>query len=561
MEPQLEAILAAHPHEKAAILPILHEVQGVYGYLPENVMLQVARHTRVPESRVYGVATFYEEFYTAPHEDAPTLVCEGPVCQHRGAAAVMAAIEAQAGSQAYRRAPCLGMCEHAPTALHNDLPTGSLTPANVPNLLAGKQPEPTALAYGEPRLILQRVGKVDPANLADYEAHGGYSALRKALAVSPEEVITAVTNSGIVGRGGAMFPVGMKWRFTREAPGTVKHVVANADESEPGTFKDRVLLEDDPFAVIESATLAGYAIGAQKGWIFIRGEYPRGYGRLHHAIQEARKAGYLGQNILSKDGFHFDIEIRRGAGAYICGEETALFAAIEGERGYPRIKPPFPTTHGLFRQPTAINNVETLAAVMTAFDMGVAEWRKLGTEKSPGTKLFCLSGDVAKPGVYELPFGVTIRELIAMAGGVVNGRSVQAVLMGGAAGKFIDPDKLDMPLTNEDSRAWNVPLGSGVVMVLADTADLRRGLYDIAHFFAHESCGQCFPCRMGTNQQADILRRIAQTGEVRAGDKQILLDVGQMMTRISLCGLGMTAGTAVMSAIELWPELVERDAE
>jgi NADH-quinone oxidoreductase subunit F len=382
--------------------------------------------------------------------------------------------------------------------------------------------------------------------------------LRKAMAVSPKEVITAVTESGIVGRGGAMFPVGRKWRFTREARGAVKHIVVNADESEPGTFKDRVLLEDDPFAVIESAALAGYAIGAEKGWIFIRGEYPRGYGRLLHAIKEARQAGYLGRNILGKDGFHFDIEIRRGAGAYICGEETALFAAIEGERGYPRIKPPFPTTHGLFRQPTAINNVETLVAVMVAFDMGVAKWREMGTEKSPGTKLFCVSGDVAHPGVYELPFGVTIRELIEMAGGPTNGQAVQAVLMGGAAGKFIGPDKLEMPLTNEASRTWDVPLGSGVVMVLADTTDLRHILYDIAHFFAHESCGQCFPCRMGTHQQVDILHRIALTGAVRAGDKQILLDVGQMMKRTSLCGLGHTAGTAVMSAIELWPELVSQ---
>ncbi|MFQ5578708.1 MAG: NADH-ubiquinone oxidoreductase-F iron-sulfur binding region domain-containing protein, partial [Anaerolineae bacterium] len=472
---------------------------------------------------------------------------------------LMAALDEKGAN--YAPAPCLGLCEHAPAALIGNKPAGNLVPEDVDNALAGSYPEPNAMVYGGPLLTLARVGQIDPSSLADYEAHGGYRALRKAVKTAPEAVIDAVEAAGIVGRGGAMFPTGRKWRFTRGAAGAVKHLVVNADESEPGTFKDRALLEEDPFTVIESAALAGYAIGAENGWIFIRGEYPRGYARLQEAIRQARFAGYLGQNILGRAGFNFDIELRRGAGAYICGEETALFAAIEGQRGYPRLKPPFPTTHGLFRQPTAINNVETLAAAMVAFDMGADEWRKPGTEQSPGTKLFCLSGDVAQPGVYELPFGVTIRELIELAGGVPDGKAIQAVLMGGAAGKFIDPDLLDMPLTYEDTRANAIPLGSGVVMVFDETADLRQTLYHLAHFFDHESCGQCFPCRMGTRQQADILRRIADDGDVRPTDKQLLLDMGQMMTRTSLCGLGQTAGTAVMSAIELWPELVERDAE
>jgi NADH-quinone oxidoreductase subunit F len=401
------------------------------------------------------------------------------------------------------------------------------------------------------------VGKVDPASLSDYEAHGGYQALRKAVAATPEAVIDAVEASGILGRGGAMFPTGRKWRFTRGASGSVKHVVVNADESEPGTFKDRALLEEDPFAIIEAATLAGYAVGAENGWIFVRGEYPKAYAHLNEAVRQARAAGYLGHNILDRAGFNFDIEVRLGAGAYICGEETALFEAIEGKRGFPRIKPPFPTTHGLFQQPTVINNVETLVAAMAAFNMGADEWRKLGTEQSSGTKLFCLSGDVAKPGVYEMPFGITIRELIAEAGGVPDGKAIQAVLMGGAAGVFIGPDRLDTPLTYEDARANNIPLGSGVIMVFDETADLRHTLYELAHFFAHESCGKCFPCQLGTQRQMEILDRVAHDGGPKPADKQILLDVGFTMTQTSLCGLGQTAASAVMSAIKLWPELVE----
>jgi NADH-quinone oxidoreductase subunit F len=381
--------------------------------------------------------------------------------------------------------------------------------------------------------------------------------LRKAIALEPEEVIEAVEASGIVGRGGAMFPTGRKWRFTRAAAGNSKHIVVNADESEPGTFKDRCLMEEDPFAVVEAATLAAYAVGAENGWIFVRGEYPRSYNRLKAAVEQARAAGYLGKNILDKRGFHFDIEIRKGAGAYICGEETALFEAIEGKRGFPRIKPPFPTTHGLFMQPTAVNNVETLIAALVAFNIGADEWKKYGTEQSPGTKLFCLSGHVAKPGIYEVPFGLSIRELIELAGGVPAGKAIQGVMMGGAAGAFIGPDQLDIPLTYEAARANNIPLGSGVVMVFDETADLRQALYQLARFFAHESCGKCFPCQLGTRRQMEILDRITHNGGARPTDKETLLDIGFTMTETSLCGLGQTAAATVLSAIKLWPELVE----
>jgi NADH-quinone oxidoreductase subunit F len=396
--------------------------------------------------------------------------------------------------------------------------------------------------------MLSRLGIADPGSLADYQAHSGYAGLRAALTNSPEDVIALAENSGIVGRGGAMFPLGRKWRFTRGAAGMHKHIVVNADESEPGTFKDRVLLEDDPFSIIEAATIAGYAVGAEQGWVFVRGEYPRAFARLEEAVRQARAAGYLGRNILGMGGFHFDIELRLGAGAYICGEETALFEAIEGKRGFPRIKPPFPVTNGLFDQPTAISNVETLAAFLAVLNIGLDTWKSVGATGSPGTKLFCLSGRVARPGVYEIPFGASIRELIEMAGGVPGGKSIQAVLMGGAAGRFIGADLLDTPLTYEATRAKNIPLGSGVVQVFDETADLRQTLYELARFFAHESCGKCFPCSLGTQRQKEILH---PNGKLTEADRIALRDIGFAMTQTSLCGLGQTAAGAVLSAMEM----------
>ncbi len=554
---------------RTMLLPALHEAQRLYGWLPRDVQSMISRALRVPEADVHGVIEFYTMYYNAPTAKKVIRVCEDSACRMHDGKAVMAAIENKLGlkhgetsadeSVTYEHVPCLGMCEHGPCALIGEKPAGRLTVDDVDAFLAEEHPEPMADPYGGPRHILKRVGVVDPESLADYEANGGYVGLRKAVALDPMELIEQIEDSGIVGRGGAMFPSGRKWRFTRGAPGTPsqKHIVVNADESEPGTFKDRGLLEEDPFAVIESTTMAGYAVGAENGWIFIRGEYPRAYNRIMNAVEKAREAGYLGKDVLGVEGFNFDIEVRLGAGAYICGEETALFEAIEGKRGFPRIKPPFPTTHGLFMQPTAVNNVETLVAALVAFDMGIDNWKAMGTEKSPGTKLFCLSGNLENRGVYEVPFGATVREMIDMAGGVPGGKAIKGILMGGAAGVFIGPDKLDMPLTYEASRENNVPLGSGVIMVFDEDQDIRSAMYELSRFFAHESCGKCFPCQLGSQRQMEVLDGIANNGGPKAGDKALLLDMGHTMTHTSLCGLGQTAASAVVSAIEIWPELVE----
>jgi NADH-quinone oxidoreductase subunit F len=409
---------------------------------------------------------------------------------------------------------------------------------------------PKAVVHAGP--LLRRVGNWSHGGtLAEYHASGGYEALRKAVSMGAEAVIKEVTDSKLMGRGGAAFPTGRKWAAVAGQPVKHRYLICNADESEPGTFKDRVLLEDDPFSIVEAMTIAGFATGCERGYVYIRGEYPHGTSQMQRAIEEARNAGLLGENILGKH-FSFEIEIRKGAGAYICGEETAIFNSIEGYRGEPRNKPPFPVQAGLFGKPTVVNNVETLANIPVIINMGGDAFAKIGAGgMSTGTKLFCLSGNVQKPGVYEVPFGKTLREMIELAGGVTTGRKIQAVLLGGAAGVFVRPDELDMPLTFEGVRAAKATLGSGVIMVFDDTVDMKDIVLRIASFFRDESCGQCVPCRVGTVRQEEALHRIVK--KAARGSLQdevgLLHDVGMQMNDASICGLGQTAYAAVESAI------------
>jgi NADH-quinone oxidoreductase subunit F len=473
------------------------------------------------------------------------------LCQHLK---VMPGDATQDGAYTVERAPCLGLCEYAPAVLVGDTAYAHADRVEPAALLAGQAERTASIVGGDIRILTANCGRGRLASLAEYEAAGGFAALRKVVgSLTPEAVIAEVKAAGLVGRGGAAFPTGIKWEGAARAAGSPKYVVCNADESEPGTFKDRVLMEDDPYSAIEGMILAAYAIGAEYGYFYVRGEYPHAATTVREALAQARAAGYLGSNILGAD-FNFDIELRRGAGAYICGEETALFESIEGERGFPRVKPPFPTTHGLFMRPTVINNVETLANVPYILREGAAGYRAIGTERSPGPKLFCVSGDVARPGLYEVPFGVTIRHLLNDLAGGVTGGEMRTVLFGGAAGAFATPDQLDVRMSFEDLRAAGLPLGSGVVMVFNDQRDLRDVLLRLAHFFADESCGKCYPCQIGTQRQYEILQRAA-AGRPQAGDIERLSDVGWTMTDASLCGLGQTAATAVLSAIRLWPGL------
>ena len=525
------------------LLPVLHSLQHEIGWISPGGLNCAAERLGVPPAEAYGVATFYELLRTTDpgHRDDVVHVCVDPSCALAGNNDLRASLEAS-GAKVHA-SPCLGQCERAPALFIQGVGRPDRVPADDEGDFRLPQAGDTGLR------VLRRVGEVDPTSLDSYRQHGGYRALAQAVEMGPEAVIDAVSESGLSGRGGAAFPTGIKWRAVAQEPGPDKHVVANCDESEPGTFKDRIVCERDPFALIESMTIAGLATGSPHGWIYIRGEYPRATARLEGAIAQARAAGLLGDDVAGS-GQRFDIEVRRGAGAYICGEETALFNSIEGFRGEPRNKPPFPTTHGLFSQPTAINNPETLINVLDIVTDGPEAYRSVGTERSPGTRLFCLSGRVAVPGLYEVPFGTTLGELLALAGGPVG--ALAAVLLGGAAGVFVGPDALDMPLTLEDAREAGATLGSGVVTVFDDTVDMQAVLLRIAEFFRDESCGQCVPCRVGTQRQHEVLVELQSSGQPLALQRAELIDdMALAMVDASICGLGHTAASAVRSALAL----------
>jgi NADH-quinone oxidoreductase subunit F len=536
---------------RPGLLPALHAAQKIYGWLPESVAAEVARSLRVPLADVHGVIEFYSLFYTKPTSKHVIRVCTDVACALKDADGILGRLCSRHGlepgqttpdlSLTIEPSPCLGLCDLAPAVCRMD--DGRWTVGSGESgARRDAASRPQSLVYGPLRLLTANCGNGSTTTLEQY---GEYAALKKARAMKPEDIVNEIKASGLVGRGGAAFPTGIKWEGAFRAEGETKYVVCNADESEPGTFKDRALLIDDPHKTIEGMCIAAHAIGATNGYIYIRGEYSYIVPVLENALHEAREAGYLD---------NFDIEIRVGAGAYICGEETALFESIEGKRGFPRIKPPFPTTHGVFGKPTIINNVETLCNVPLIIEKGAVEYRKLGTEKSPGPKLFCVSGDVVKPGLYEVAFGATLREVLDMAGGVMNGKNLKAVLFGGAAGAFATSEHLDVKMTFEDLRAAGLPLGSGVVMVFDETRDMRQALKRLGHFFAHESCGKCYPCQMGTQRQMEILDRLAE-GKFLIGDFERLQDVGWTMTDASLCSLGQTAASAVLSAMKLWPDL------
>ena len=550
---------------RTALLPALHAVQEALGWIPPEAAKAVAEALSIPLADVYGVISFYSLFYEHPTGRNIVRVCKGPVCQAHGSETLLEALKThlgvdegeptEDGAWMVEAVPCLGLCDAAPAVMVGPEAFGPVRDVqDAEAVLKRRLPAVKTRVDGPTRRLTAHVLEGLTLELEDYRQVGGYRALEKALtAMTPAQVREAVKASGLWGRGGAAFPTGLKWEFAAQAEDQPKYVVCNADESEPGTFKDRVLMEGNPHLVIEGLILAGYAVGARKGYIYVRGEYARAAQILNLALQAARRAGLLGENILGTD-FSFDIELRRGAGAYICGEETALFESIEGKRGQPRLKPPYPTTYGLFGKPTAINNVETLANVPFIVSEGPEAYREHGTEKSPGTKLFSVSGDVARPGVYEAPFGITLRELIqAWAGGVVGGEPA-AVLLGGAAGAFVTGADLDWPLTLEDGRERGVPLGTGTVMVFNHRRDLRQLLLNLAWFFAEESCGKCFPCQLGTQRQWEILGRLVE-GRGRPADLALLHDIGHTMADASICGLGQTASMALFSALRLWPDL------
>jgi NADH-quinone oxidoreductase subunit F len=582
--------------QRHLLLPALHAAQETTGYISPGGLNYICQRLDVPPAEAYGVASFYALFALDPRPPVVAHVCDDIACRCRGALELCADLERELGpanspaldgAVTWTTSPCLGRCEAAPVVLvqrargdephpptrhpEGTRPTRggvrdtTLVHATAQSVITALQsaPEPLPEPYldGDPSVpqslepdnnlrLLRRVGRVDPTSIDAYRASGGYEALRQAFRIGQAGVIREIQESRLLGRGGAAFPAGRKLEDVARAPVRPHYLICNADESEPGTFKDRALMEGDPFALIEAMTIAGYAAGCERGFLYIRGEYPIATARIANAIEDARLRGFLGQNIMD-EGFDFEIELRVGAGAYICGEETALFNSIEGYRGEPRNKPPFPTQAGLFGVPTLVNNVETLVNFPDIILEGGAAYATIGTEGSTGPKLFCLSGAVERPGIYEAPFGITLRELLEMAGGVPGGRPIQAILLGGAAGTFVTADEIDVPLTFEGTRAIGGSLGSGVIMVFDDTADMPDVLLRIAAFFRDESCGQCVPCRVGTVRQQEALRRLVSGKPLASvdGELQLIDDVGLVMRDASICGLGQTAANAIQSAI------------
>ncbi|HEY3276048.1 MAG TPA: NADH-quinone oxidoreductase subunit NuoF [Syntrophorhabdaceae bacterium] len=447
----------------------------------------------------------------------------------------------------------------------------NVTPSDVPelveqHLLKGRQvarlvlahapkrtvirKEVTGLLREQPRIVLKNCGFINPESIEEAIAAGTYEAAAKALtSMKPDEVVAEVKHAGLAGRGGAAFPTGLKWEFASKVENPEKYVVCNADEGEPGTFKDRLILEGDPHKLVESMIIAGYAVGATKGFVYIRGEYTLSIERLEKAIADARKLGILGNNIFDSN-FSFDIAVMKGAGAYVCGEETALIESLEGKRGHPRNKPPYPITSGLWGKPTVVNNVETLSNIPEIISGGAENFKKYGTEKCSGTKVYTILGHVVTPGLIEVEMGTTLRDIIFdYGGGIRGGKRFKGALVGGAAGAFLGPDMLDVKMDFVNLREYSAALGSGAILVMDEDTDIVDMLKSVLHFFKHESCGHCVPCRLGTARLVELIDRVASS----VGDKTDvdgLLRISEVMKDTSFCPLGQSLYLPVSSALK-----------
>jgi NADH-quinone oxidoreductase subunit F len=550
LDPEIAALAAQHARDPEALLPILQTLQARHGGLTIPNIRAVARALQLPAMRVYGVATFYALLALPPQAGLPLRLCDGPVCWLQGAGAVRDALTAAQGAEPILRTSCLGLCDRAPAALAGTEPRGPLAPAGA--ALRGEKMPTASPVYaaprpGEVRVLLARAGQIDPDSLDSARAQGAYQALQRARAGSPEAVIAEVDAAGLLGRGGAGFPAGRKWRMVAQAPARPHYVVCNADESEPLIFKDRVLMDSDPHQLLEGMALAGYAVGADTGIIYIRGEYEAQAARLERAMAQVEAAG-----LLRGDGVAFHFQLHRGAGAYICGEETALLESLEGGRGPPPLRPPYPPSAGYRGRPTLVSNVETFAAVPAIIAHGAAWYRALSPAASPGTKLYTLLGHLRRPGLVEAAFGLTLRQLIEdFGGGMRPGSRFHCALTGGAAGTIVPSALRDVPL-DYTSAARGVALGAGGVLVCDESVSPVALLRELLHFFAVESCGKCTPCRVGTQEAWAILDRLV-AGQGRPGDVTALQRLAQILESASFCGLGQSAAIPIQTALAAFP--------
>ena len=541
-----EEIVARYETKQAALLPILHLAQEQNGYISPEVEETVASYLGLPIVKVREVTSFYTLYEKKPCGEIPIRVCRNLSCTLLGAKEILEYVKKKLGIDVGESTSdgrfrldsveCLCACEMAPMVQVGETYYGPVTKEAVDRLLDPSPRGPTeGRWYQTPHQILSKRFDLKESNrISVAEGSGGYQAARKAFKRKPEEIVEEVKISNLRGLGGAGFPCGVKWGFLPKDRKKPVYLVVNADEGEPGTFKDRYIMERDPHLLIEGILIAAYAIGSHKAYVYIRGEYIRSAQILQQAIDEARELGYLGKNIFGS-GFDLDVVIHLGAGAYICGEETALLESIEGKKGFPRLKPPFPAITGLFGCPTIINNVETLACLPSIVERGGKWFASLGCEKNGGVRLFSVSGHVKQPGLYELPMGTSLRALIyEHAGGIRGDRALKAVVPGGMSAAILKADEIDLKLDYESLKAAKTMLGSAGVIVMDETTCMVEALMVTARFFAHESCGQCSPCREGTGWYYKVIKRIYE-GKGRPQDLETLLAISNNMAGNTIC--------------------------
>ena len=561
---EAEQIIARYERKQAAMLPLLCLVQEHVGSVPPTAQAWVASLLGVSPAHVHEAVTFYSLFHERPLGACHIQLCRNIACALRGAEGCRAAIQERLGIGPGQTTPdgryslstveCLCACEAAPAMQVNDRYVGPVTPEVIEQLLRSPEALPAlpAMFRGTIGLVESvlstRFTFKDSETIETYVRDDGYQAARKALTqMSPDEVIAEVSASNLRGLGGAGFPTGKKWGFIPKETSRPKFLVVNADEGEPGTIKDRYILSKDPHRLLEGMIIAAFATGCRKAYVYVRGEYAEPAQILQRAVADATRYGFLGRRIFNT-AMDLDVVIHRGAGAYICGEETALLESLEGKKGFPRLKPPFPAISGLFGCPTVINNVETLACVPTIIRQGGAWFAKLGAGRSGGTRLFSLSGHVRAPGLYEASQGVTLAELIDAAGGPPEGRAVKAVIPGGISAKILRADELDVSMDFDSLAAAGTMAGSAGVIVMDDSACMVEALWYAAKFFAHESCGQCSPCREGTGWLFKIVDRIKR-GQGRLQDLDTLLGVAGHMEGKTICVFADAAAWPIQSYV------------
>jgi NADH-quinone oxidoreductase subunit F len=553
LERQIDEIITHYPpdRKRAAVLWLCHLLQDHFGFLGADQVKWIAGKLGLQPINVWEVVTFYPMLTETPRGKFHIKVCRTLSCQMAGSGELLKKLEGC--GHTVSTVECLAACGTAPVMMINDEHFDNVTPEKLDQVLAelrtgtlAKQPiaKPLPAHPLEKRILLANITKPGyTGSLADYEKEGGYQGLSKALTMKPEDIVKEVKDSELRGRGGAGFPCGMKWSFLAKNTGKPTYLICNADESEPGTFKDRQLIHYDPHQLIEGILISCYATGAKVAYIYIRGEMPVGAQILLNAIEEARAKGYVGQVA--------EIYVHRGAGAYICGEETGLIESLEGKRAYPRIKPPFPAVVGLFGCPTVVNNVETLSNIPHIVKNGAAWFKAMGVPGSTGTRLVCVSGPVKRPGYYEFEMGkLTMRQLIEdVCGGVKGGRKIKGVIPGGSSMPVLPADKLDVALDFESLRKAGTMAGSGGIIVLTEDVDIVDATLNVSQFYAHESCGQCTPCREGTLWMEKMLHRI-KAGHGRPEDVDLLFEVADNIDGKTICPLGEAAAWPVKAFLK-----------